>query len=100
MTLLEKPIVPGATETSRRPNPSAGKLDSVLGGIDLAMLLAAFLAVFLTVVAVATMAIIDLARLIAGLWANEDCRWLFASFGVVAIWVAARWKKICGLHKD
>ena len=93
MANLQKTLVTGEADSNHISTRFVGKLDAVLVAIDLAMMLAAFLGLSLIVVTVATMAVIDLAKLFAGLWSNQDDRWLVALFGMVAIWVAVRWKQ-------
>ena len=90
MANLQKTLVTGEAGSNHISTRFVGKLDAVLVAIDLAMMLAAFLGLSLIVV---TVAVIDLAKLFTGLWSNQDDRWLVALFGMVAIWVAVRWKQ-------
>ena len=94
MTNIEKPVAASQPGLSPVSIPSAGKLEAILGSMDLAMMLAAFLGLCLIVATVAVMAVIDLARLASNLWSNHDDRWLIVFFGMVVIWVAVRRKKL------
>lgn len=89
MTNIEKPFV------SSPPNATAGKLDPILGRIDLAAILIALLGVCLMVATMTVMAVIELVKLISSFWASHNDRWLLLAFGLAIIWVAARWKRLC-----
>ena len=95
MSQSEEPVVPGQVDPNHNPTPREGKLETILSRIDLAAVLVSLLGLCLLAVTVAVMAIADLAKVISGLCANDYDRWLVALAGLAAIWVAARWKKLC-----
>ena len=72
-----------------------GKLDPVLGRIDLIAIVIGLLGVCLLGVAAVVLAVIELARLVASLWADSLDRWLMITLGVAIVWVIVRWKKLC-----
>jgi hypothetical protein len=97
--MTEKMTTIGKTADPQEPKnlsiPQGGKLDPLLGRIDLIAILAAVLGVCLLGVAGLVMAIIGLARLISTVWADSFDRWLVIILGLALIWVAARWKRLC-----
>lgn len=93
MTILDKPVE--KTDLRNYSAPEGGKLDPILGRIDLVAILTAALGVCVLVVVGVVMAAIELARLISSLWSNSFDRWLIIVLSVAIIWVAVRGKRLC-----
>ena len=72
-----------------------GKMDPILGRIDLIAILIASLGICLLGVAMVVLATIELVRLVASLWADSFDRWLILTLGVAIIWIIARWRRLC-----
>jgi hypothetical protein len=73
----------------------SGKLDAVLGRIDLVAILTAVLGLCVLVIVAGVMAMIELAKLISNLWSGSFDRWLIIALSVAILWVAVRGKKLC-----
>ena len=93
MTATQKPT--NQPELGEFPNPRDGKLDPILGRIDLVAIVIGLLGMCLLAVAALVMAVLELAKLVASLWADSLDRWLIAILGLAIVWVIARWKKLC-----
>ena len=70
-----------------------GKLEFILGRIDLVAIVVTLLGICLLALAGIVTAMIGVAKLISGLWSNPIYRWLIIILGVAMVWVAVRWKK-------
>jgi hypothetical protein len=75
--------------------PESGKLDAILGRIDLVAILTAVLGLCVLAVVAGVMAMIELAKLISNLWSDSFDRWLIIALSVAILWVAVRGKKLC-----
>jgi hypothetical protein len=75
--------------------PRDGKLDPVLGRIDLIAILTTVLGTCLLGIAAVVLAIIELAKLLSSLWVDSFDRWLLIVLGLTIAWVVVRWKKLC-----
>ena len=93
MTATQKPA--NQPELEEFPSPRDGKLDPFLGRIDLIAIIIGLLGMCLLGVAAVVLTVIELARLVASLWADSLDRWLMITLGVAIVWVIVRWKKLC-----
>jgi hypothetical protein len=93
MTIIEEP----QQNLESYSIPVQGKLDPILGRIDLVAILSAMLGVCLLAVAAIVMTMIELARLITSLCSDSLDRWLIIVLGLAIVWLAARRKKLCVL---
>ena len=72
-----------------------GKLDPILGRIDLVAIVIGLLGMCLLAVAALVMAVLELTRLVASLWSDSLDRWLMVTLAVAIVWILVRWKKLC-----
>ena len=77
------------------PVPANGRLDALLGRIDLIAILATLIGVFLVGVTGLVVAMIEIAKLVAVLWADPVERWLVIVVGLAVLWLIARGKRLC-----
>lgn len=91
MTPFDKPHPEAANFTI----PQEGKSDPILGRVDLIAILTAALGFCLLGVGAVVLAILEVAKLIAGMWSNSFDRWLVIAFGLAIVWIIARRKKLC-----
>jgi hypothetical protein len=93
MTTSEKPANEPAVQNFAIPQE--GKLDPILGRIDLIAALTTILGTLLLGVVTAVFAVIELARLILTVWADSLGRWLLIALVLAIVWVVARGKRLC-----
>lgn len=72
-----------------------GKMDPLLGRLDLLAILTVVLGACLLTLAATVMAVIGMARLILLLWADPFNRWLLVGLGVAVAWLLLRRKRLC-----
>jgi hypothetical protein len=93
MTALETSAIEPASKGPMAPQ--RGKLDALLGRIDLLAVLTTLLGLALLGVAAVALAVFELAKLLSGLLSDSFDRWLILALGLSTVWVVARWKKLC-----
>jgi hypothetical protein len=93
MTTLDKPV--DKADMGSCSLEQGGKLDPILGRIDLVAILTVVLGVSVLAVAGIVMAVIEIVKLISSLWENSFDRWLIIILSVAIVWVAVRGKRLC-----
>jgi hypothetical protein len=93
MSTTEQPV--DSLEAKRRAMDQDGKLDPILGRIDLVAILLALLGACLLGVAVAVLAFVELVRIVSSLWSDTFERWLLIVLAAALVWIVVRWKKLC-----
>jgi hypothetical protein len=93
MTTLDKPM--DKTDTGSYPIERGGKLDPILGRIDLVAILTVVLGISVLAIVGMVMAVIEIVKLISSLWENSFDRWLIIILSVAIVWVAVRGKRLC-----
>ena len=93
MTLTEEP----RQNLENYSVPPAGRLDPILGRIDLIAILSAVLGACLLAIVAVVLMMIELAKIVASLWADSFDRWLIIALGLAIVWVSVRRKKLCVL---
>jgi hypothetical protein len=98
MSHPEPPNHPVRTDGRSTTSVAAGKpefLDIVLGRLDLIAIVLLVVGIFALLTLVAVFAVVALADNFASVWANPYDRWLIGILTAAAVWVVARWKKLC-----
>ena len=91
--MMEETVAP--QEVKDFPRPAEGRLDPMVGRIDLIAVIVAALGLCLAGLVAVVMALFELARFVWTLWADPFDRWLTVVLGAAMLWVALRWKKLC-----
>ena len=89
---VAKPVNP--SDANGFSVPQVGKLDSIVGRIDLVAILITFLGVVVLGLATMAMSVWELVRWLPSLWSEPFNRWLIIGLGATVAWVAARWKRL------
>jgi hypothetical protein len=93
MTTVEKTTA--EPQVKAAPIDQEGRLDSFLSRLDLMAIFTAILGMCLLGVAAVVLAVIELAKIVAGLWTDSVDRWLIIVLGLAIVWIVARRKKLC-----
>jgi hypothetical protein len=75
----------------------SGRLDAVLGPIDLMAILTMLLGLALLGIGAVALAVMGLAKLLSNLCSDSFDRWLILALGLSTVWVVTRWKRLCVL---
>jgi len=75
--------------------PREGKLDPLLGRIDLLAVLLTLFGICVLGVAAVVLALIEIAKLISAMLADPFERWLLLALSLAILWLIFRGKKLC-----